>query len=67
MTDSGLAGTQVSGFERGQRVRLPGGTGIDVVEAAIQQSSGRSMVLDNPTAKRLVSNRLLPQTTPRLK
>ncbi len=35
MTDSGLVGPQVSGIERGQRVRLPGATGIETVEAAI--------------------------------
>ncbi|MCY3910243.1 hypothetical protein [Candidatus Poriferisocius sp.] len=38
MTDSGLARPQVSGFERGQRVRLPGGTGIETVEAAIPRA-----------------------------
>lgn len=38
MTDSGLARPQVSGFERGQRVRLPGAAGIDIVEAAIPRA-----------------------------
>ena len=66
MTESGLAGPQGSGFERGQKVRLPGATGIDFVEAAIPQSSGRPMTPDKPTTERLDSNRLLLQTTPRL-
>lgn len=35
MTDPGFADPQVGGLERGQRVRLPGATGIETVEAAI--------------------------------
>ena len=38
MTDSGLGGPQGVRFERGQRVRLSGGRGVEIVEAAIPRA-----------------------------